>query len=99
MCALATALVAAQASPSLITFLLARVPGVSLPEKSIVDTITGYKEYVEATSAFVPCFTRRRDRASPRGRRGREPLSRSIDGGFGAAELAVELAVPKPWVT
>lgn len=47
-------------SPALITFLLLRVSGVTLLEKSMVDTTPGYKEYVETTSASVPWFPRRR---------------------------------------
>ncbi len=47
-------------SPSLITRLLVRVPGVTLLGKSMVDTTPRYKESVETTSAFVPCFTLRR---------------------------------------
>jgi len=47
-------------SPALITFLLLRVSGVTLLEKSMVDTKPGYKEYVETTSAFIPWFPRRK---------------------------------------
>ncbi|NIN64533.1 MAG: DUF1295 domain-containing protein [Anaerolineae bacterium] len=47
-------------SPTLITFLLLSVSGVTLLEKSMVDTTPGYKEYVDTTSAFIPWFPRRR---------------------------------------
>jgi len=46
-------------SPALITFLLLRVSGVALLEKSMVESTPGYKEYVEATSSFVPWFPRK----------------------------------------
>jgi len=41
-------------SPVLMTFLLVRVSGVSLLERSLRDTRPGYREYVESTSAFFP---------------------------------------------
>ncbi len=47
-------------SPALITFLLLRVSGVTLLEKSMVESTRGYKEYVETTSSFVPWFPRKR---------------------------------------
>jgi steroid 5-alpha reductase family enzyme len=34
------------------------VSGVTLLEKTLKETKPGYKEYVEATSAFVPWFPR-----------------------------------------
>lgn len=40
--------------PVLLTFLLLRVSGVSLTEKSIGSRRPGYAEYVRRTSAFVP---------------------------------------------
>lgn len=43
-------------SPSLMTFLLLKVSGVSLLEKSIVKNKPGYKEYIEKTNAFIPWF-------------------------------------------
>jgi len=46
-------------SPALITFLLLRVSGVTLLEKSMKETTPGYREYVESTSAFVPWFPRK----------------------------------------
>jgi len=46
-------------SPALITFLLLRVSGVTLLEKSMVENTPGYKEYVETTSSFVPWFPRK----------------------------------------
>jgi steroid 5-alpha reductase family enzyme len=47
-------------SPILITFLLLRVSGVTLLEKTMKETTPGYREYVESTSAFVPWFPRKR---------------------------------------
>jgi steroid 5-alpha reductase family enzyme len=47
-------------SPMLITFLLLRVSGVTLLEKTMKETTPGYREYVESTSAFVPWFPRKR---------------------------------------
>ena len=47
-------------SPLLITFLLLRVSGVTLLEKTPATTKPGYQEYVETTSAFVPWLPRRR---------------------------------------
>lgn len=47
-------------SPLLITFLLLRVSGVTLLEKTMKETTPGYREYVESTSAFVPWFPRKR---------------------------------------
>ncbi|HET7009434.1 MAG TPA: DUF1295 domain-containing protein [Anaerolineales bacterium] len=46
-------------SPILMTFLLVRVSGVGLLEKSLKDAKPGYREYMERTSAFVPWFPRR----------------------------------------
>lgn len=40
--------------PALITFMLLRVSGVALTEKSISSRRPGYAEYIERTSAFVP---------------------------------------------
>lgn len=45
--------------PALMTFLLLRVSGVSLTEKTISSRRPGYREYVERTSAFVPLPPRR----------------------------------------
>jgi steroid 5-alpha reductase family enzyme len=41
-------------SPLLMTFLLLRVSGVSLLEKNLKETRSGYKEYSETTSSFIP---------------------------------------------
>ncbi|MEO7112497.1 MAG: DUF1295 domain-containing protein [Polyangiaceae bacterium] len=41
-------------APAAMTFLLLRVSGVTLLEKSIGDRRPGYREYVERTSAFIP---------------------------------------------
>jgi len=46
-------------SPALMTFLLVRVSGVSMLERSLRETKPGYREYVEATSAFFPRPPRR----------------------------------------
>jgi steroid 5-alpha reductase family enzyme len=47
-------------SPVIMTLLLVRVSGVTLLEKTLATSKPGYKEYVEATSAFVPWFPRKR---------------------------------------
>lgn len=44
--------------PIVMTFLLVRVSGVGLLEKSLKDEKPGYREYTERTSAFVPWFPR-----------------------------------------
>jgi steroid 5-alpha reductase family enzyme len=44
----------AMLAPAAMTFLLLRVSGVALLEKSIGDRRPGYREYVERTSAFIP---------------------------------------------
>jgi steroid 5-alpha reductase family enzyme len=41
-------------SPLLMTFLLVRVSGVAMLEKSLVDNKPGYREYMRRTSAFIP---------------------------------------------
>lgn len=46
-------------SPALMTFLLVRVSGVGMLEKSLKDAKPGYREYIERTSAFVPLPPRR----------------------------------------
>jgi len=46
-------------SPLTITFLLLRVSGVTLLEKTIVETRPDYLEYQEKTSAFIPWFPKR----------------------------------------
>jgi steroid 5-alpha reductase family enzyme len=46
-------------SPLLMTFLLVRVSGVALLEKTLKDRKPGYAEYVERTPAFVPWLPRR----------------------------------------
>jgi steroid 5-alpha reductase family enzyme len=46
-------------SPLTITFLLLRVSGVTLLEKTIVDSRPGYADYQRQTSAFVPWFPKR----------------------------------------
>lgn len=52
-------------SPLLITFLLVRVSGVRLLEKTIVDTRRGYARYMQTTSAFLPWFPRRDNVGGP----------------------------------
>jgi steroid 5-alpha reductase family enzyme len=42
------------------TFLLLRVSGVALLERSLVRTRPAYRDYVDRTSAFVPRPPRRR---------------------------------------
>lgn len=41
-------------SPLLMTFLLLRVSGVALLEKTIVERRPGYRDYIDRTNAFVP---------------------------------------------
>ena len=46
-------------SPILMTFLLLRVSGVALLEKTLASEKPGYREYIETTSAFVPWFPKK----------------------------------------
>ena len=41
-------------SPIVMTFLLWRVSGVAMLERTMVDTKPGYREYVDSTPAFLP---------------------------------------------
>jgi steroid 5-alpha reductase family enzyme len=50
-------------SPAVITFLLLKVSGVTLLEKSIVETRPKYRDYIESTNAFVPWFPRKKQTA------------------------------------
>jgi len=43
-------------SPLLITFLLLKVSGVTLLEKTIQESKPEYREYIKSTSAFFPWF-------------------------------------------
>jgi steroid 5-alpha reductase family enzyme len=43
-------------SPLLLTFLLLKVSGVALLERSLVKTRPGYQAYMKKTSAFIPWF-------------------------------------------
>jgi steroid 5-alpha reductase family enzyme len=45
-------------SPLLMTFLLLKVSGVAMLEKSMKQTKPGYQAYVETTSAFIPWLPR-----------------------------------------
>jgi steroid 5-alpha reductase family enzyme len=47
-------------SPVIMTLLLLKVSGVALLEKSLKETKPQYREYMEATSAFVPWFPRQK---------------------------------------
>lgn len=47
--------------PALMTFLLLKVSGVTLLERSLVEGRPGYTEYVRRTSPFVPWFPRKRE--------------------------------------
>jgi steroid 5-alpha reductase family enzyme len=47
-------------SPITITFLLLKVSGVTLLEKTIVETRPGYAEYRNRTNAFFPWFPKKR---------------------------------------
>ena len=46
-------------SPITITFLLLKVSGVTLLEKTMVDTRPKYREYINRTSAFFPWFPKK----------------------------------------
>jgi steroid 5-alpha reductase family enzyme len=46
-------------SPLLMTFLLLKVSGVTLLEKTIVDTRPDYRDYIIRTSRFVPWFPKK----------------------------------------
>jgi len=46
-------------SPITITFLLLKVSGVTLLERTIVETRPEYREYQERTSAFIPWFPKK----------------------------------------
>ena len=46
-------------SPLTITFLLLKVSGVTLLEKTIVERRPQYREYIERTSAFIPWFPKK----------------------------------------
>ena len=48
-------------SPITITFLLLKVSGVTLLEKTIVEKRPEYRAYIKATSAFLPWFPGRKD--------------------------------------
>ena len=47
-------------SPVVITFLLLKVSGVTLLEKTIIDTRPKYREYIESTNAFIPWFPKKK---------------------------------------
>jgi steroid 5-alpha reductase family enzyme len=47
-------------SPALMTYLLTRVSGAALLEKTLKEQKPGYREYVETTSGFIPWFPRKR---------------------------------------
>jgi steroid 5-alpha reductase family enzyme len=47
-------------SPVLMTFMLLRVSGVALLEQRLKTSKPEYREYIEATNAFVPWFPRKR---------------------------------------
>jgi steroid 5-alpha reductase family enzyme len=46
-------------SPLLMTYLLLRVSGVAMLERTLADSKPGYREYMQTTSAFVPWFPQR----------------------------------------
>lgn len=54
-------------SPLVMTFLLVRVSGVGMLEKTLKDSKPGYREYIRRTSAFVPWFPRPAQVESPQG--------------------------------
>lgn len=47
-------------SPVIMTYLLLRVSGVALLEKTLKDTKPQYKEYIENTSPFIPWFPKKK---------------------------------------
>ena len=47
-------------APALMTFLLVRVSGVGLLERTLSQSKPGYREYMEEVSAFLPLPPRRR---------------------------------------
>lgn len=47
-------------SPLLMTFLLVRISGVAMLERSLVGTKPGYRDYMQSTSTFLPLPPRRR---------------------------------------
>ena len=47
------------AGPAIITFLLLRVSGVAMLEKTLKETKPGYAEYIANTSSFLPLPPRR----------------------------------------
>jgi steroid 5-alpha reductase family enzyme len=49
-------------SPVFITFLLLKVSGVSLLEKTILDTRPKYRDYMKTTNAFFPWFPKKENR-------------------------------------
>uniref|UniRef100_A0A831ZKG2 DUF1295 domain-containing protein n=1 Tax=Desulfacinum infernum TaxID=35837 RepID=A0A831ZKG2_9BACT len=46
-------------SPALITFLLLRVSGVTLLERTLTETRPEYRDYMERTSTFIPWFPKK----------------------------------------
>jgi len=46
-------------SPILMTYLLIKVSGVALLEKSMIANKPGYREYAQRTSAFIPWFPKK----------------------------------------
>jgi steroid 5-alpha reductase family enzyme len=46
-------------SPVVMTFLLLKVSGVTLLERTILDTRPGYADYIKKTSSFVPWFPKK----------------------------------------
>ncbi len=47
-------------SPAIMTFLLVRVSGVALLEKTLTETRPQYRAYIETTPAFFPWFPRQK---------------------------------------
>lgn len=48
--------------PILMTWLLVRVSGVAMLEKTLIDSKPGYMDYVKTTSALIPWFPSRQAR-------------------------------------
>jgi steroid 5-alpha reductase family enzyme len=50
-------------SPILMTLLLRKVSGVTLLERTLIDTKPGYQDYIKSTNAFLPWFPRKQKEA------------------------------------
>lgn len=46
-------------SPIIITVVLLKITGITITEKSILETKPGYRDYISKTSAFIPWFPKK----------------------------------------